>query len=264
MRLRIGIAGNARREIAQIAAERRKRVDLHRDDAAVAVETHAGMGIVIARLCVGQEGIGSGCRPAHRPSQQLRGPDNRRHFDGEISLHAETAADVGRNDANLVFRNMQRVDGQPAAQIVRLLRRGIKRIAVGRGVVFAQIGARLQRIGGEPAVAQPQLDDLGGAGHRGVGLLPVAALDVEDDVGAESLMHQRRRAARPPRANRRRPAAVRNRRDGLGGVLGRKAALGHDCGDDVADVAYLVAGEGWDAARCSSAGHRRTASDARP
>src|SRR5690349_24217665 len=38
--LRIGVAGNARREIAEIAAERRQRVDLHRHDAAVAVEAH--------------------------------------------------------------------------------------------------------------------------------------------------------------------------------------------------------------------------------
>ena len=152
--LRIGVAGNARREIAQITAERRQRIDLHGDDAAVAVEAHAGVGVVIARLGVGQERIGARRGPAHRPAQQLRGPDDGRDLDGEISLHAETAADVGRDDADFVLGDMQRVDRQPAPQIMRLLGRGVERVAIGRGIVFAEIGARLQRIGGKPAVVQ--------------------------------------------------------------------------------------------------------------
>jgi hypothetical protein len=48
-RLRIGIAENARREIARIAAERRERVDLYGDNAAILVKAHASEAIVIAR-----------------------------------------------------------------------------------------------------------------------------------------------------------------------------------------------------------------------
>ena len=117
----------------------------------------------------------------------------------KISLDAEAAADVGRDDADFVLGNVQRVDREPAPQVVRLLGRGVERVAVARRVVFAEIGARLQRIGGEPAVVQVELDDLGGAGHRGLGLLAVAALDLEHEVGAEALMHERR-AGRERRA----------------------------------------------------------------
>ena len=241
--LRIRVAGNARREIAQVAAERRQGVDLHGDDAAVAVEAHAGVGMVIARLGVGQERIGARRGPAHRPAQHLRGPGDSRDFDGKISLHAETAADVGRNDADFVLGDMQRVDRKPAPQIMRLLGRGVERVAVARRVVFAEIGARLQRIGGEPAVVQVERDDFGGAGQRAFGFLAAAALDIEHDVGAEALVNERR-AGRERRA---RIAHAWQRlivdRDRLGGVFGGEAAFRHHGSDDVADVAHLVAGE---------------------
>ena len=66
--LRIGVAGNARREIAQIRPERRQRVDLHRNDASMAIEAHASGGVVIARLRVGEKGFGSRGGPLDRPA----------------------------------------------------------------------------------------------------------------------------------------------------------------------------------------------------
>ncbi len=126
---------------------------------------------------------------------------------------------------------------------MRLLGRGVERVAVARRIVFAEIGARLQRIGGEPAVVQVERDDFGGAGQRAFRLLAIAALDIEHDVGAEALV-QERRAGRERRARIadawQRLIVDRNR---LGGVFCRKAALRHHRGDDVADVAHFVAGE---------------------
>ena len=88
-----------------------------------------------------------------------------------------------------------------------------------------------------------QLDDFGGAGQRGFRLLAIAALDIEHEIGAEPLVHERR-AGRDRRA---RIADAGQRliidRDRLGGVFRRKAVFGDDRGDDVADVAHFVAGE---------------------
>ncbi len=90
-----------------------------------------------------------------------------------------------------------------------------------------------------------KLDDLGGAGHRGFGLLAVAALDIEHDVGAEALVHERRLRCRPPRADPHDAgsASIVDRYS-LGGIFGGKPAFGHDRRDDVADVAHFIAGEG--------------------
>src|SRR5262249_60611663 len=48
-RLRIGVAGNARREIAQVRPRRRQGVARHRSEAPMAIETHASGRVVIAR-----------------------------------------------------------------------------------------------------------------------------------------------------------------------------------------------------------------------
>ena len=48
--LRVGVSGNAGCEIAEIAAERSKRVDLHCNNATFAVEAHARGGFVIPCL----------------------------------------------------------------------------------------------------------------------------------------------------------------------------------------------------------------------
>jgi len=90
---------------------------------------------------------------------------------------------------------------------------------------------------------QLEFNDLGGAGQRGFGPLPAAALDIEYDVGAETLVNERR-AQRDRRA---RVAHARQRlivdRDSLGGVFRSEPAFRHHGGDDVADVAHFVAGE---------------------
>ncbi len=191
-RLRIGIAGDAGRKVAEIAAQRRERVDLHRDDASIAIETHAGGGVVVARLRVGEKCFGAGRGPFDRAPQQLRGPHHRRHFDREISLDPEGAADIGRNDPDFMFGNVQRVDREPAPQVVRLLGGGIERVAIARGVVIAQIGARLDRIGRQTVVVEAELHDLRHRGHRRLGLAAVPALDLEHQIAVELFVHERR------------------------------------------------------------------------
>ena len=88
--------------------------------------------------------------PFHRAAQQARGPNHGRDLGCEEAFDAEAAADVGRDHADLVLGKVQRIDREPAAQIVRLLARRVERGAVAPGVVVGEIGARLERVGGEP------------------------------------------------------------------------------------------------------------------
>ena len=150
--LRIGIAGNARREIAEIAAERRERVDLQRDDAAVAVEAHARARDVVARLRIGDQRFRARGGPFHGTPEPPRGPHDGRHLDREIALEPEAATDVRRHHADFVLGDVQRVEREPAPQVMRHLRGGVERREIGRRVVVAEIGARLHRAAGEPLV----------------------------------------------------------------------------------------------------------------
>ena len=243
-RLRIGIAGDAGRKVAEIAAQRRERVDLHRDDASIAVETHAGGGVVVARLRVGEKCLGAGRGPFDRAPQQLRSPHHRRHFDREISLDPEGAADIGRNDPDLMFGNVQCVDREPAPQVVRLLGGGIERVAIARGVVVAQIRARLDRIGRQAVVVEAELHDLRRRGHRCLGLAAVPALDLEHEIAAELFMHERRAQRHGVTRGGDRGQRVVRDLHRFGRVLGGEPGVGHHRGDDVADVVHLVACEG--------------------
>jgi len=148
-----------------------------------------------------------------------------------------------------MFGNVERVDRKPPAQVMRLLTSGIERVTVARGIVIAEIGARLDRVGRHPVVREIELDDLRRGSHRRLRLLAVSALDLEHDVGSEVLVHERRgrlhgRARRDHRWQR---AVVDFHR--LGGLFRGEPAVGHDRGNDVADVMDLAAGEGWTGSR---------------
>ena len=231
-------------KVAEIGAERRKRIDLHRHDTPVRDRRPCGRGRR-GRAPARRRG-----RPPIRVEVHLTGrlsiarPRRPSRPRGEIAFDAEAAADIRRDHADLVLGNVQRVDREPAPQVVRLLGRRIKRVAIRRGVVVAEIGARLHRIGRQAAVGELELDHLGGRGHRGLGLAAIAALDLEHEIAAELLVHERRaRRDRVARRGDRRQRLVVDR-DRLGGLLGGEAGFRHHRGDDIADMADLVAREG--------------------
>ena len=191
-RLRIGVAGDARGEIAQISAERRQRVDLHGDDTPVAIEAHARDGVVVARLRVGEKRFAARRGPLDRPAQEPRRPDDGGDLDRKHALGAEGAADVGRDHAQRMLGNMQRVEREPAAQVMGLLAGRIERVTVARGVVIAKVRARLDRIGAETIVVERELNHLRRRAHRRLGRVAIAALDLENEIAGELLVHERR------------------------------------------------------------------------
>ena len=117
-RLRIGIARNAGCELAEIAAQRGDGIDFHGDDPAIRGERHPSPGMMIPRLGIRQEGFRPGGRPFDRPPDQSGGPGHHRPF-GEVDFETEPAAHIWRNDADLVFRLMQQIFGEPATEIMR-------------------------------------------------------------------------------------------------------------------------------------------------
>ncbi len=119
---------------------------------------------------------------------------------------------------------------------MRLLAGGIERIAIRRRVVVAEVRPRLQRARRKTAVPEAQLDDLGGARKRSLGLVAMPPLDLEHHIGAELRMHQRGAGCDSrTRAHDRRQRLIVNH-DGFSRVLGGKARLRNYRGDDIAHV----------------------------
>jgi len=143
-----------------------------------------------------------------------------------------------------MFGNVERVDRKPSAQVMGLLTGRIERVTVARGIVIAEIGARLDRVGRHTVVRELKLDDLCRRSHRRLRLLAISALDLKHDVGSELLVHERRgRVHGRARIDHRWQRAVVDFHR-LGGLFRGEPALSHDRGNDVADVIDLAAGEG--------------------
>ena len=135
---------------------------------AVLVEGEFALGDMIAALRVGHEAVRAVRCPFDRPQDLLRCPGQRGFLGIMIDFRAEAAADVGRDDTQLVLGYRQHERAHQQADDMRVLARGVERVAVFRPVVFGHGGARLHRVRHEPVVDQLQRRDAVRLGEGGI------------------------------------------------------------------------------------------------
>lgn len=232
----VGRAEDERTEGGGIGADAADRPDIEGDDAAGRVESEPGRARVVAGVAVARERFRAGRGPADRRRELARRPHQNRFF-RIVALHPEAAADVGSDDAERVLGNTERMRGDPAPHQVRRLRRRPQRRAAGERFVIGEVGARLDRVGGDAVVDEVEGLDMRCAGERGLHRGGVAHGLVECEVGRELGMDQRRvgRERRPRRYHRRHRPVVDRDRFGGGGGLG--PSFGDHHRDRIADVA---------------------------
>ena len=105
-----------------------------REEMPVLVEREFGLGDVVARLRVAEERLGPRADPFHRPSGELGGEQHQRRLVENRRLHAEAAADVAGDDADLAFGHLEHLRKLGAVGCGALHRR-IDRVAAIGGVV---------------------------------------------------------------------------------------------------------------------------------
>src|SRR3546814_9694611 len=91
---------------------------------------------MVAAMGVGQEGLGAVRGPFNRLSQLAGGPETDRFFRIVENLRAEAAADIGGDDADLVFRQAEDEGAEQQPQHMRVLRRRVDGRRIQAGVVF--------------------------------------------------------------------------------------------------------------------------------
>ena len=130
------------------------------ENLAAGVERHLGVGDVIAAVRIGEERLAAVGDPFHRAADALRRPQ-RHHFLGiDENLRAETAADIGRDDAQLVLGRHADEGGDDEPRHVRILRGVPERERAGAGIVLADRGARLHGVRHQPVVDDVELGDV--------------------------------------------------------------------------------------------------------
>ncbi len=170
-----------------------------------------------------------------------------------IDLRAEAAADIGGDDAQPRFRDVQHEGAHQQPDHMRVLAGRVERVFAGGPVELADRRARLHRIGNEPVVDEVELDDPGRLGERGIDRGAVAQMPVVADIAGRLAPHLRRAGLqRRGRIDDRRLDRIVDR-DLLGGVARLSEALGDDDGDRVADMAHPLDRPAPDAAAPSSA-----------
>ena len=174
--------------------------------------------------------------PFHRAAQQCRRGDDRDVLRIDAELGPETAADIGRRDAQPAFVELDIV-GEGRAQIVRLLRRSPhRRFAIGD---LRQDAAAFHRMRGAAMNPQILVHDMRGLAE---GRLDVAVGDFIGDDLVRFQFAAHRGRSRDTAIGRRRQHVIIDR-DQCRGVLGDIPVFGQDDGDRFADKRHLAVGQ---------------------
>jgi hypothetical protein len=208
----------------------------------ILVERKLGLGDVVARLRIRQEAFGAGADPFDRTAGQLGGVAAHRDFVEHRRLHAEAAAGVAGDDANIAFRHFEH-PRHLGAIAVRPLSGGVDGEAPIPRRVVRDRAARLHGHRGHPVDDKAVLDDMGGLGEAGLARRLVADQFGESDVVRTVLEDARRvRLDCVFRGYDRRQFLVISL-DQLGGIERLRDRLGDDKNDRIADPAHAILGQ---------------------
>nr|WP_246788795.1 hypothetical protein [Bradyrhizobium sp. CIR48] len=167
---------------ARIGRERPDRgqvQNIHRQDLALGIQRHPGADAMVAGVDVRDEGLHPVGDVFHGPAEQDRETDHRHVLVIDMQLHAEGAADVGRDDADAGFRNVV----VARIEVLKLIR-GLRAVMHGehaRGwIVVGDDGARLQRHRGVAAEGKLLLHHMG---RMRKGVINDAAVELAAEAG---------------------------------------------------------------------------------
>ncbi len=193
---------------------------------------------VIAPVRIGDKRFRAIRRPLHRPPDEPRRPQAHNFLRVYENLRAETAADIGRDHAQLVLRRHADERGNDQPRHVRVLRCVPEREVIGTGIIFGDGDARLHGIGNQAVVDDVEPRDVLGRFDRCIDRLGITKVPLIYRVLRRGLVN-RGRALRLGRIDHRRQHFVINL-NLLGRVLALRQRLGNHHRDLIANAADFV------------------------
>jgi len=179
-------------------------------------------------------------RPADGPPDLRRRPDAGRLLGIDENLRAEAAADIGRDDPELVFRRDADEGGEDEPGDMRVLARRVERVAARTLVIFADGRARLHRVRDQTIIDEVELHHLRRLGESRLRLRLVAEFPLEAGVVRRFGMNLRRSRGLTRRERHGGRQFLIIDVDHLGGGFRLCLRLGDDHRDVVADIAHRV------------------------
>ena len=220
----------------QVGAHVGEQVDLQAADPAVGVSGEPQLLPLVPAVVHGHVALAAGLGPLDRPPELAGDQDGQHLFGRHLQLRAEPAADVRRDNPQVLLRD-PRHQGQHDAENVRDLGRGPQRELAAHA--RADHRARLHRRRDQPLLAVGALQDDRSVMERGV---HVALAEQKVVAQVARLVHLGRAVLqRRPHVEHRRQRLVVDL-DGVQRVRGRVTVPGHDAGHGLTDVAHLIGG----------------------
>ncbi len=194
----------------------------------------------VAAVRVGQEALDAGRAPLDGTADPARREEQRRVLRVGLHLHAEAAAHVGRDHAELLGRDLEHALREEAAHHRDALGGGGEGVALGGLVPLADGRARLERGGRQPRVVQAHAGHVRGSPDRRVhrGGVPVGPVEghVVRRLGPDRVRAGGQRAVHVGGGGQR----VEVEGHEGGGIDGLGLGLGDHDGDGFAHVAHAV------------------------
>ena len=188
---RVEICWHGGSERREIGAEIGGRVNAEPRYFAAGVQREFGVRNVVAPMRVGEKSLGAIGGPFHRPVDLLGRP----YADGFIGvnedLRAESAADVWRDDPQLVLWRKTDKCRQDHPRNMRVLARRIERHRVRPEIVVAHGGARLHCVRDQAVVDEVELGHVLRGGEGRIGRRFVADVPIVDGVARRGVMDLR-------------------------------------------------------------------------
>ena len=174
-----------------VGAEIAVALQTHRQKPAFGIERQFGVNELRAAVAVGEEAGRALVGPLHGAAQRLRRVQDAGVFGIADVLHAEGAADISAQDANLVVRHVE--DFRQRHLVAGdALRRYLQREAFGRLVEGSERHARLHRHHGDTGVDDVEFGYMRRSGKRRVDLGRIAIVIIERDVIRDVIIELRR------------------------------------------------------------------------
>ena len=209
---------------------------------AVLVERELGLRDVVAGLGVAQKGFRARGHPLHRPPDVLRCQQHQGDFVVDRRFHAEAAADVAGNHADLALRHLEH-RRKLGAEGMHALKRRVDGVTVLGRVVIAEAAARLHARSGDTIDHQTMLDDVIGLGECRLGGSLVAEELHETDIVGAVVPYPRGAVGARLGGRHGRGKRLVVGHDQFGCIERLMIGLRHHEGDIVADPAHSVLGQ---------------------
>ena len=215
-----------------VGAERGERVHREPPDPAVPVDPQPGADRLVAGMDVADERLHPVDDVLDRPSEDLAHRRDRDLVAVDVELDAEPAADIGRHDADQMFRNPE-IARQRVLLVPRRLVAAVHGERALARIVVGDDGAHFERDAAMAGEGEAALDDMRRPVERGFGI-PGADRRGKAEIAAELRVDQRCIVVERPVAHRRGGQRLPLDRDLAGRVLGLGAGRGDDGGDRLA------------------------------